>query len=138
MSKLSDNAVEHFSKGYNCSQIVLGSFYEKYGMKQEQAFAMATGLGGGARFGEICGAVSGGILVVGLKYGKDKPLCYQRTTEFINEFRSRRGNIVCRELLGCDIGKPEVMKRAAESGLFKKMCPIMIREAVEILEEMGY
>lgn len=145
MSLLSDSAIELFYQGFNCSQAVLGSFCEKYGMKQEDAFAISTGLGGGIRCGETCGAVTGGVLVVGLKYGNrnqdednSKSLCYQKTTEFINKFRERNGSIVCRDLLGCDIGNKEGMSQAIESGLFKKICPEMIRVAVEILEELNY
>ena len=145
MSKLSDQAAEEFLKGYNCAQAVLGSFAEKYGMRKEQAYEVATGFGGGIRCGEVCGAVTGGVLVIGLKYGNStqaegntKMLCYRKTTEFINLFRERKGSIVCRELLCCDIGLPGKMEYAAEAGLFQKICPEMIREAVEILEELGY
>lgn len=145
MSVLSDRAVELFFEGFNCSQAVLGSFCEKYGMEQEKAFALATGLGGGIRCGEACGAVTGAVLVVGLKYGNSnqqegnsKALCYEKTTEFINKFKERKGSIVCRDLLGYDIGKQEEMAKAAEKGIFKEICPRMVREAVEILEELNY
>lgn len=145
MSKLSNRAEELFYEGFNCSQAVLGSFCEKYGMKQEDAFAIATGLGGGIRCGEVCGAVSGAVLVIGLKYGNknqnegnSKALCYAKTTEFINRFKERKGSIVCRELLGYDLSKEGEMKEAAEKEVFKEVCPKMIKEAVEVLEELNY
>lgn len=145
MSILSEQAAEKFGQGYNCAQAVLSSFSEKYGMKQEDAYRIATGFGGGIRCGEVCGAVAGGVLVVGLKYGNDtqeegntKWLCYEKTVEFTNIFQKRKGSIVCRELLDCNIGEPEKMKFANETGLFKRVCPGMIKEAVEILEELGY
>lgn len=145
MSKRSEQAAEKFFEGFNCAQIVLGSFSEKYGMKQEEAYRIATGFGGGIRCGEVCGAVAGAVLVIGLKYGSDtqkegntKPLCYQKTVEFTDLFRQRKGSIICKELLDCNIAEPEKMKFANESGLFKRICPEMIKEAVEILEELGY
>ena len=145
MSKLSEQAVEIFFEGFNCAQAVLGSFSERYGMKKEDAYRIATGFGGGIRCGEVCGAVAGAVLVIGLKYGNDtqeegntKSLCYQKTVEFNNLFRERKGSIVCRELLHCNIAVPEEYKAATEAGLFKTVCPEMIKEAVEILEELGY
>lgn len=145
MSVLSETEVKKFEEGFNCAQIVLGSFSEKYGMKQEDAYRIATGFGGGIRCGETCGAVAGAVLVIGLKYGNNtqevgntKSLCYQKTVEFTELFRQRKGSIVCRELLDCNIAEPEKMKFANESGLFKRVCPNMIKEAIEILEELGY
>lgn len=145
MSIRSEQAVEKFFEGYNCAQVVLGAFSEQYGMKREDAYRMATGFGGGIRSGDTCGAVIGAVLVIGLKYGNytqeegnTKSLCYQKTAEFTSLFRQRKGSIVCRELLNCNIADPEKMKFAAETGLFKEICPKMIKEAVEILEELGY
>lgn len=145
MSKLSEQEVKKFNEGYNCAQIVLGSFSQKYGMKQEDAYRIATGFGGGLRCGETCGAVVGAVLVIGLKYGNEnqeegntKTLCYQKTVEFTEAFRKKQGSIVCKELLNCDISNPDNMKFAAETGLFKEICPLMIKEAIEILEDLGY
>lgn len=145
MSDLSEQAVKRFNEGYNCAQAVLGAFSEKYGMKQEDAYKIATGFGGGIRNGEACGAVTGGVLAISLKYGNStleegntKMLCYQKTLEFTGAFRERKGSIVCRDLLGCDIGQPDGAKYATEAGLFKCVCPDAVKEAVEILEELGY
>lgn len=145
MSKLSEQSVKKFYEGYNCAQIVLSSFCEKYGMSQADAYKIATGFGGGARCGELCGAVAGGILVIGLKYGNctqddgnTKMLCYQKTSEFTELFKQRKGSIVCRDLLHCDIGNPDGMKYATEKGIFKQVCPEMIEEAIVLLEELGY
>ena len=67
-----ENAKEMFAEGYNCSQSVLSAFSKKYGMSKDQSLSIACGLGGGMRIGEICGAVSGAVLVIGLRYGADK------------------------------------------------------------------
>ena len=97
------------------------------------------------RNGEICGAVSGAVMVIGLRYGhssetdnESRSVCYQKTREFTEAFKSREGSIICRELLGIDIFSGDGMNIAAEKGLFKTTCVDMIVRAVELLEELGY
>ena len=138
MSIQSDAAKELFLQGYNCSQAVLATFSEKYGLPKLQALHMACGFGGGVRAGEICGAVSGAVLIIGLKYGSDKITCYEKTVEFNNTFKQKNGYIVCRDLLGYDISTELGMNTAKEKGLFKTTCVDMVTNAVEILEVLGY
>ncbi|HAN20100.1 MAG: hypothetical protein A2Y15_05400 [Clostridiales bacterium GWF2_36_10] len=145
MSKKVESAIDLFSNGSNCSQAVFATFCENYGINKEQAFKIACGFGGGIRSGEVCGAVSGAVMVIGLKYGNEnfddlevKKLCCAKTVEFINCFKVKYNSIVCRELLGIDIFVGDGMKLANEKGLFKTTCVDMIRSAVEILEEQGY
>ena len=138
-----EQAVERFRNGFNCSQAVVGSYCEQFGLDCEQAFKVATGFGGGMRMGETCGAVTGAFMVLGLKYGnttaEDKGLkakTYERIVEYANRFKARNGSVVCKELLGCDISRPGGMKKAQEDGLFDSVCPKMVHDAAEILEEM--
>jgi C_GCAxxG_C_C family probable redox protein len=138
-----EQAVERFRKGFNCSQAVLGSYCQEFGLDCEQAFKVATGFGGGMRMAETCGAVTGAFMVLGLKYGnitaedkRSKAKTYERIVEYTNKFKARNGSVVCKELLGCDISTPEGMNKAQEDGLFDSICPKMIQEASEILEEM--
>ena len=67
--KKSEKAAELFSQGFNCAQSVFAVFAEKYGISQELALKIGCGFGGGMRNAEICGAVSGALMVLGLKYG---------------------------------------------------------------------
>jgi C_GCAxxG_C_C family probable redox protein len=104
---------------------------------------VATGFGGGMRMGDTCGAVTGAFMVLGLKYGnttaedkEGKAKTYTKVKEYTNRFKARNDYIMCRELLGCDLSTPEGMKEAQDKGLFSSICPRMVREAVEILEEM--
>ena len=144
MSK-AETAAGLFSGGFNCAQSVLAVFCEKYGMDSRQALKLACGLGGGVRFGEICGAVSGGVLVAGLKYGQfiaedkdSKSQCYAKTTEFMNAFREINGSVVCRQILGYDISKKEEYDIAAGKNLFRTLCTDMVKSAVSLLEGLGY
>jgi C_GCAxxG_C_C family probable redox protein len=108
------------------------------------ALQIAQGFGGGmGRMAQTCGAVTGAFMVLGLKYGnadkhdkEAKERVYGLVREFVHRFESRNSSIVCRELLGCDISKPEGVMVAKENGLFTSVCPKMVREAAEILDEM--
>jgi hypothetical protein len=56
--------------------------------------------------------------------------------EFTDRFKARHGSVKCRQLLGCDISTPEGMVKAQDNELFVAVCPKMVQEAGEILEEM--
>jgi C_GCAxxG_C_C family probable redox protein len=143
MSAKSEQAVERFRKGFNCSQAVLSSYGEQFGLECDKAFKVATGFGGGMRMGGTCGAVSGAFMVLGLKYGnttaedkKAKAKTYTKVEEYTNRFKVRNDSVTCRELLGCDLTTPEGMKEAKDKGLFSTICPKIVQDAVEILEEI--
>ena len=143
MSTKAKRAVKRFRKGFNCSQAVLGSYCEQFGLECGKAFKVATGFGGGMRMGGTCGAVSGALMVLGLKYGNTtaedkeaKAKTYTKVEEYTNRFKARNGSVTCRELLSCDLSTPEGMKEAKDKGLFSSICPRIVQDAVEILEEM--
>ena len=64
-----DKAVEYFSNNFNCAQAVFTTYATEMGIEEEMALKIATQFGGGSRKGEVCGAVSGALMVLGLKYG---------------------------------------------------------------------
>ncbi len=143
MSEKSEEAVERFKKSFNCSQAVLVSFSEQFGLDSDKACKVATGFGGGMRMGGTCGAVTGAFMVLGLKYGnttaedkEGKANTYKKIEEYTKRFKVRNGSITCRELLGCDVSTPEGMKEAKDKNLFSSICPNIVQDAVEILEEM--
>ncbi len=134
-----------FNSGWNCSQIVSSYFANKYGVSQEQIAKIACGFGGGMRQGEVCGAVTGAIMVISMKYGntaaedsESKYSCYDKVVEFEQEFRKRNGTLICKELLEYDISTKEGMQTASEKNLFSTICPEMVECAIDILEELGY
>jgi C_GCAxxG_C_C family probable redox protein len=140
----SDDAVECFNRSYSCSQSVLSAYSGEFGMDKEQAYRVAGAFGAGmGRMCETCGAVTGAFMVLGLKYGKvkmedeaAKEKTYALVRQFADEFTARNGSIVCRELLGCDIGTPEGMKYAKENRLTSTKCPKYVRDAADILEHL--
>jgi len=145
MSKKCDQAVELFNSGFNCCQAVLAVFCEGYGLDRTTALKLACGFGGGVRSGEICGAASGAVMVIGLKTGHceaadmaAKSNCYAKTVQFLDAFRARNRSVVCREILGCDISTKAGYAKAHSAGLFGTTCVDMVAGAVEILERLGY
>ena len=145
MSSKSEMAITHLNNGLNCAQSVLAVFCEKYGIDSNMALKMCSGLGAGFRFGEICGAVSGAVFVIGLKYGQgitenkeEKNECNRKTVEFINLFREKNKAVVCRDILGFDISIQEEYKQAQKQNLFQTTCVDMIKSAVTLLEQLGY
>ena len=71
MKTRNDIALEKFLAGYNCAQAVLFSFCDDLGFDKDAALRLACGFGAGmARKQEVCGAVTGGILAIGLKHGR--------------------------------------------------------------------
>ncbi|HUT47101.1 MAG TPA: C-GCAxxG-C-C family protein [Sedimentisphaerales bacterium] len=144
MNTKPEQAVNNFKEGSNCSQAVLSVYAEESGLSRKTALKIARGFGGGmGRMAQTCGAVTGAFMVLGLKYGNadihDKEArekIYGLVREFVRRFESRNSSIVCRELLGCDISKPEGAMAAKENGLFTSVCPELVRDAAEILDEM--
>ena len=139
-----DEAVALFQGGFSCSQAILAVYGDGKGIPRKELLKLATGFGGGmARMGHTCGAVTGAFLVLGLAYGKSvssddeaKEKTYSFIQEFAERFKERHGSIVCRDLLGHDLGTPEGRLAAKESGRVETFCPTLVRSAAEILEEL--
>ena len=115
----------------------------EHGIDEKLALRIATNFGGGARKGEMCGAVSGALMVLGLLYGhsesddtQTKARAYAMAEDYMNRFIARNGSAVCRELLGYDLSKPDEREKIMEKNLFRTFCPEMIRNAVSILDEL--
>ena len=145
MMTKTDYGADIFLKGFNCAQAVFSSFSEDYGLDTVNACKIAGGLGSGARAAELCGAVSGAVLVIGLKYGQGtaaeadmKLKCDAETENFMCRFRAANGNIICRNLLECDITTTEGQENAVTKGLFTTKCKDLVVSAIGILVDMGY
>lgn len=140
----SEQAVERFRSGFNCSQAVLAAFAEDYGLDLEAAAKIACGFGGGmGRTGHTCGAVTGAIMVLGLAESGPDPLAlvskvrvYGLVQDLMRQFEALHQTTSCRELLGCEIGTPEGYQEAQRLDLFQTRCPDYVADAVQILEEM--
>ena len=133
-----EKASADYMGGLYCSQAVLGAFCEGYGMDIGLARKISCGLNSGVRCAEICGAVSGAVLVIGLKYGDSKTDCNARVEEFLRIFRERNQDITCLNILGCDVFTPEGKEYAISNNLFTTICKDIVISAAQILCELGY
>ncbi len=131
----------YHDKGFNCCQSVFAAFRDLTGMEEKTALKIAGGFGGGVKVGEICGAASGAVMVIGMLYPhvsdnnmEEKELVGDVTKEFLARFEARFGHLRCRDLKLITM-KPEMGLNAATHGI-DKHCAILIAEAVAILEEL--
>ncbi|NLL37458.1 MAG: C_GCAxxG_C_C family protein [Fretibacterium sp.] len=129
--------------GYACSQAVFVACGEPLGVPRELALRISSGFAGGMRTASTCGAVTGAIMALGMRYGDgecatgaERARVYKAVREFSEEFRRRHGSLLCRELLGCDTSTPEGRSRANELNLFETRCVALVEGAVALLEEM--
>lgn len=137
-------AEAYFKQGYNCAQSVIMTFTDLLGDKAMTVLKAGTPLGGGmGRLREVCGAVSGMFLILGMLYGYEtaetaevKTELYARVQLLAGQFEDRFGSIVCRELLGLPAGhdSPEATPRTAEF-YQNRPCVKFIGAAAGILAE---
>jgi C_GCAxxG_C_C family probable redox protein len=140
----SDDAVASFMSRFTCSAAVFSAFSDELGLDPDTAKKIACGFGAGiSKTGNICGAVSGALMVIGLKYGKTEAnddAATEKTRalvrKFIHEFTEKNGSVNCTALLGYDLGDPEAFSVARDSGLFLTKCPALVRDSADILEKI--
>ena len=138
-------AEETFVGGYNCAQSVVFAFCAELGLDGNLALKLATGLGGGmGHMQAVCGAVSGGILVLGAKHGRGEndtrantDATYAKTRELFARFKALHGTCLCSELLpDCDLNTSAGQQKFKDSGLRDKVCKECVRDAANLVAEL--
>ncbi len=138
----SEKAKDLFLSGYNCTQSVLLSFADDLKFSKELAQKLASGFGGGmGKQQETCGAVTGGIMVLGLLKGEHvnnneelKAASYGAVKELTRDFVRTFKTTKCRDLIGCDLNTPEGQARFKEEKMMENICADCVKKAVEIVE----
>lgn len=135
-----------FLSGFNCAQAVAGAFADTMNADENTLFRAAAGFGAGiGRLQHTCGAVSGALIVIGLRFGRgseDDPIDMKETTydkakEFVTRFEKRMGSILCLDLVdGIRTGTPEGRAEFIEKKYHEKVCAPAVVSAIEILEEI--
>lgn len=139
-------AEELFCQGYNCAQAVFLIFAEELGMEKETALKLSSSFGGGmGGLREVCGAVSGMFMAVGLAKGytgkkvpEEKKAHYERLQRMAKAFEEENGSIICRELLGLRPGETPVPQERTKEYYQKRPCGELCGIAARIAaKELG-
>jgi C_GCAxxG_C_C family probable redox protein len=141
-----DLAAQYHEQGYGCAQAVLASYAGDFDLDKRLALRLATGFGSGmGRMCEVCGALTGAFMVIGMKFGKDSTdgtrygsqteMTYRLVADVAAKFKQMNGSIYCHDLIGHDLMDPLERAKVVELGLFKTTCRKCILDAVKILEE---
>ena len=130
-----------FEKEFSCSQSVFSILAPELGVSEEIALKIGSAFGGGiSRHGEVCGAVTGALMALGLKFGSAIPNEEEKIREagqeLMRQFKETNGSLLCRELLGYHLIIPEEREKAKESGVFSQVCPLLVGNATELAEEL--
>lgn len=141
--KHTELAKHYFEQKFHCSQSVLVAFAEELGLSEEQALKLGACFGGGMCKGEVCGACTGALMALGLKYGQtavddleSRKKTNDITVRFMDLFKKENGSYICKELLGCDLATAEGKQYALDNKLFVEFCPKMVESATRIAEKL--
>ncbi len=136
-------ALNKFKEGYNCAQSVVYSHTDALEISSDAALKLSNGFGAGfGRKQEICGAISGGVIVLSLLHGRgvndDKQkqeITYAKVRELLDKFEAKHGTISCRRLLdGCELMTAEGQARF-KSERMSARCESYINTVMEILDD---
>ncbi len=135
---------EYMKAGCNCAQATLVSLAKEVGLTQEMAMKVSCPFGGGCRAGEVCGAVVGGLMALGVAKGNtdwtDKETRQKADAlaiEFNKAFKARFGAMTCRELTGVDTSTPDGKQYFHDHPEIKeKTCFPAVNWAVETVKKM--
>ena len=137
-------ARENFKKGYNCAQSIMLAYTDVTGLDEDTALRMASPFGGGmGRMREVCGAISGIYMVLGLLEGYSTPgddiakkELYSKVQSLAESYRQENGSIICRELLGLTTIGPDDPTPSKRTDEYYKLrpCEVKIGNAARILD----
>jgi C_GCAxxG_C_C family probable redox protein len=114
--------------------------FEYWNGENELIPKIATAFGGGiGRCGSVCGALTGGVMALGIKYGTNEPSleklleAYKKAQEFYKQFERQHGSVLCREIIGYNLSDPKELDEALKARIFEEKCANFVKNAVEIL-----
>ncbi|MGB9676260.1 MAG: C-GCAxxG-C-C family protein [Candidatus Bathyarchaeales archaeon] len=137
---LSEKAVKRFLDGYNCAQSVLLTMFEFWNGKNELIPKIATGFGGGiGRCGSVCGALTGGIMALGIKHGTNEPSlekrleAYAKAQKLYKQFETLHGSVFCGDLIGYDLLNHKELEEARKAKVFEEKCIKFVESVIKVL-----
>lgn len=147
MKSRKQEAVSNFKAGFNCAQSVFITYADLYGIDRELALKMSCSFGGGmGRMREVCGCVSGMLLLAGFETGNTEPKNqeakkknYELVRELADEYKNKNKSIICRELLGLDKREDSASPGIRTDEYYKKRpCVKLVEDAAGIVENILY
>jgi len=138
-------AIDYFRNKYNCAQSVITVFGNEFGLSENDCLKVSCAFGGGmGRQQHTCGALTGALMVLGLRYGKalndpeeKKSFTYSKARELFSEFKKLHGSTICRDLLnGLNMNDPDDNRKIKELKLFDIQCEKYVADAVKISEKL--
>ncbi|MCS7123925.1 MAG: C-GCAxxG-C-C family protein [Candidatus Bathyarchaeota archaeon] len=136
-----EKAVSIFMEGYLCAEAVLKTFAETQKIKCRNIPKIATGFGGGmGRTGFVCGALTGAVMAISLKYGRNTPSeaesyekCSARIQQLFKGFNETFGSVFCRDLTDCDLTTEEGRQKFKEQQIKEKKCTRYVEKSMKML-----
>jgi C_GCAxxG_C_C family probable redox protein len=143
MGSRAELAIDKFKSGFNCAQAIVVTYASPYGISEETALRMSAGFGAGmGRLQDVCGALTGAIMIAGLQEGMTIPgdrAAKERTYALVQRiakaFEKEHGARTCRDLVGCDMNTEEGMKDYREREAYERVCSMCVRTAARLVEE---
>ena len=140
-----NKSMKYFLSGCRCSEAILLSYGRDFGFGDNTAMKVGCALGGGlGSAGDLCGAVTSSIIILGLKYGRvrkddaaKRKATDRRVKKFLREFQARHGALRCNDLIGFDRSSAAGHASAERSGVFETLCPKLVRDAALLLEKIA-
>lgn len=137
-------AVSQFMNGFRCSQAVVEAFAEETGIEPDLARKISIGLAGGAGCGGECGAVEAAYLVNSLRWGFSEPgeserfrKVIEKNMAFAERFKEKHTSLNCHDLIGVNPFSEDGFRYFQENDLKTKICAVLVRDSVKILEDIG-
>ncbi len=143
-STKAEKARAYFDQGYNCAQAVFAAFADEVGMDEQTALRLSSSFGGGmGGLREVCGAVSGMFMVMGMLEGYDRPddpkaksAHYARLQQMAGRMTDRYGTLICRDLLKNNNVQPLPTPSQRDAEYYKKRpCARYVETCARLLEE---
>lgn len=144
MTPKAEKARGYFERGYNCAQAVFAAFADEVDMNEQTALRLSSSFGGGmGGLREVCGAVSGMFMVMGMLKGYDAPddpeakkQHYARVQELAGKVEGQYGTLICRDLLKNNEIEPLPVPSERDAEYYKKRpCARYVETCAALLEE---
>lgn len=137
-----ETALDHFTGEMNCAQSVMLAYADNLEVDRESLIKIGAAFGAGMGEGETCGAISGALMVIGLRYGRShsseeiREKVKEVSQIFKDEFAAHMGSLKCKDLLGMNLKHDPDYEKARELGLFESRCPLFIRYAITLIDKL--